>query len=220
MWRPVRRSRPFLDGDLPDHSTLLDSEQRAAAGVAWTGWWQAVVARDIRLHQGSPDGLDQRAWMQEQAVEHRAVFDPPEFASFAEQPGLREALGATFEGAAPMGWRAAPGPAGPPSGPSQPVRLRHDPNGGRGSRTPAPDQPGRGARLRRGTTRQGKLVATVRARRCPVLGARRPRAGHGPHHAQRRFRVRSSQLTATPASRSLSVPRGVWVAATSVRFLI
>lgn len=88
---------PPLDGDLPDHSMLLDSERRAAAGANWTGWWEMVVAQDVRQHQGSPDSLDHSAWMLELTVEHRAVFDPPEFASLADRPALREAMRAVFE---------------------------------------------------------------------------------------------------------------------------
>ncbi len=92
-----RANPPRLDGSLPDHSALLDSERRATAGPFWTGWWQAVVAQGVRQHQGTPAGLDQRAWFRQRADEHRAVFDPPELTSLADRPALREVVRATFE---------------------------------------------------------------------------------------------------------------------------
>lgn len=92
-------SPPRLDGELPDHSTLLDSQWRAAAGDAWTGWWQAVVAQDVRGHQGPPAGVDQRVWLRQLDAEHRAVFDPPEFASLADRPALAETVRVTFNAA-------------------------------------------------------------------------------------------------------------------------
>jgi len=88
---------PRLEGDLPDHSALRDSERRATAGAFWTGWWQAVVAQDVRQRQGTPDGIDQRAWFRQRADEHRAVFDPPELTSLADRPALREVVRTTFE---------------------------------------------------------------------------------------------------------------------------
>ena len=88
---------PRLEGDLPDHSALRDSERRATAGAFWTGWWQAVVAQDVRQRQGTPDGIDQRAWFRQRADENRAVFDPPELTSLADRPALREVVRTTFE---------------------------------------------------------------------------------------------------------------------------
>lgn len=88
---------PRLDGDLPDHSSVRDFEGRAAAGASWTGWWQEVVAQDVRGHQGPLDGLDQGAWLRQLADAHRAVFDPPEFTSLADRPALREVVRTTFE---------------------------------------------------------------------------------------------------------------------------
>lgn len=87
---------PRLDGDWPDHSAQ-HSEQRATAGAFWTGWWQAVLAQDVRQHQGAPHGVDQRAWFRQWTDEHRAVFDPPEFTSLADRPALREVVRTTFE---------------------------------------------------------------------------------------------------------------------------
>lgn len=66
-------------------------------GGFWTDWWQAVLAQDVRRHQGTPDGRDQRAWFRQRANEHRAVFDPPELTSLADRPALREVVRTTFE---------------------------------------------------------------------------------------------------------------------------
>lgn len=90
---------PRLDGELPDYSTLLDSERLAAASAVWTGWWQAVAAQAIRGHQGPPTGVDQRVWLRQLANEHQIMFDPPEFASLAAQPALADAVRGTFDGA-------------------------------------------------------------------------------------------------------------------------
>lgn len=87
---------PRLDDELPGGSTLLDSEQRATAGSDWTGWWQAIVAHEIRVHQGTPDAVDQQVWMRQMAAERAGVFDPPDFASLNTSPALREAVHATF----------------------------------------------------------------------------------------------------------------------------
>lgn len=89
-------SPPRLDGELSDHSTLLDSDRRGAAGTAWTGWWQAVVAQDIRRHQGSSASVDQHVRLRQSAAEYGAVFDPPEFASLADRPALAEAVRISF----------------------------------------------------------------------------------------------------------------------------
>jgi len=96
---------PRLDGDLPAHPAQRDSELRATAGAFWTGWWQALLALDVRQHQGTPSGVDQRAWFRQRADEHRAVFDPPEFTSLADRPALREVVRTTFEEA--LGWADA-----------------------------------------------------------------------------------------------------------------
>ncbi len=88
---------PRLAGEFPDHSTLLDGHRRAEAGAAWTGWWQAVVALDVRGHQGPPTGVDQQVWLRQSADERRSAFDPPEFASLAARPALAEAVRVTFD---------------------------------------------------------------------------------------------------------------------------
>jgi len=90
---------PRLDGDLPDYSALVAAEQRSAAGAAWTGWWQEVVAQDVRRQQGPPASVDQRVWLRQWATEHRAAFDPPEFASLADRPALAKAVQVTLNGA-------------------------------------------------------------------------------------------------------------------------
>lgn len=59
---------PRLDGDLPVQATVLDSRQRAAAGAAWAGWWHAVVAQDIRGHQGPPAGVVSRRLLRKHLV--------------------------------------------------------------------------------------------------------------------------------------------------------
>lgn len=88
-------SPPRLDGELPE-STLLDTQERAAAGAAWTGWWQAVVAQSFLGSQDPPAGVDQRPWLRERHEEQRAVFDPPEFASLADRPALAGAVRVMF----------------------------------------------------------------------------------------------------------------------------
>jgi len=98
---------PRLEGEVPDHSSLLAPVRRDAAGTGWTGWWQEVLARAGRLHLHHPGtraaGLDLVAWARQMAVEHREldaayppVFDPPEFAGLADRPALRQAVRVTF----------------------------------------------------------------------------------------------------------------------------
>lgn len=87
---------PRLDGELPDHSALLDPLRRAEAAALWTGWWRAVVAQEVRGQQSSP-GPDQRAWLRQLAAEYEAIFDPPEFTTLANHAALREAVLATFK---------------------------------------------------------------------------------------------------------------------------
>lgn len=94
---PASVNPPRLDGDLPDHSPRYDSELRVAAGAFWIGWWQEVLALDVRQHQGTPDGVDQAAWFRERAAEFQAVFDPPAFTALAGRPELGEVVRATFE---------------------------------------------------------------------------------------------------------------------------
>lgn len=94
---------PHLEGELPDRSALLDPAGRTATEAAWADWWLAVIAHEVRMHQGADDSVGPRIpprhsaeWMRQRAAEHRAVFDPPEFHALADRPGLRTAVSATF----------------------------------------------------------------------------------------------------------------------------
>lgn len=87
---------PRLDGDLPDRSSLVNAGQRRAAGAEWVGWWQEVVAHHVGMHQGPPDGTDQRAWLARQAVQTGTLFDPPDFAALAGRSTLRNVVQSTF----------------------------------------------------------------------------------------------------------------------------
>ncbi len=55
------RVAPRLDAVLPDRSGLLDPGQRVAAGAQWASWWHAVVAYDVHMHRGAPDGVERSA---------------------------------------------------------------------------------------------------------------------------------------------------------------
>ena len=87
---------PRLDGEVPNRSGLVDARQRRAAGEEWVGWWQAVVAHHVGLHQGPPDSADQTEWLQLQAAQVGSLFDPPDFAALAGRPALCDVVRATF----------------------------------------------------------------------------------------------------------------------------
>lgn len=87
---------PRLDAVLPDRSGLLDAGQSAAAGAQWLDWWRAVLARDIRMHRGTPEGVERSPWMEQLPHVATALFDPSDFASRTDRPALRAALRASF----------------------------------------------------------------------------------------------------------------------------
>lgn len=90
------RVAPRLDAVLPDRSGLLDPGQRVAAGAQWASWWHAVVAYDVHMHRGAPDGVERSAWRRQLLDEATALFDPPEFASLTDRSALRAAMRASF----------------------------------------------------------------------------------------------------------------------------
>lgn len=121
---------PGLDDDLLDHSVLLGSARRAAAGASWPSWWHAVLAREVahQMHDpGSPPtgrGRDGAvAWARQVAAEHRdldagypVVFDPPEFDGLADRPALQEAVSVTFRKALEWADRCRRALLQPPAG--------------------------------------------------------------------------------------------------------
>ena len=151
---------PRLYGELTDRSGLVSAGQRRAAGAKWVGWWQAVLAHHVGLHQGPPDGADQRAWLARQAVQAGTLFDPPDFAALAGRSALRDVLRTTSADA--LRWARQPAPHLADAAPRapRPVRIRDRPIGRRTGRTTTPSEPGRCARLRHCAARRGQLVAT------------------------------------------------------------
>lgn len=83
---------PRLAGDVPDRSRLFGPESARAAAARWPSWWRAVVTRVAPTQLGplSQQGGSQ-SWRREVATRHRAVVDPPEWASLEGSPALRDA---------------------------------------------------------------------------------------------------------------------------------
>jgi len=99
---PVTRADdvpPRLAGKVPGQAgTLTDAERGAAAGQ-WVTWWRRLLAQAVReaLRGNAPDG-DQDPLARVQAIYagREEVFDPPRFASLADQPQLHPVAASAY----------------------------------------------------------------------------------------------------------------------------
>lgn len=75
----------------------MSADLRAAAETQWSRWWDAIL--DPFVHLGDQEGPDDEARMRRLNAEMEALYDPPEFARFADRAALREALRVTSRAA-------------------------------------------------------------------------------------------------------------------------
>lgn len=86
---------PPLIGAVPDLSRILDASAREAASDQWSDWWRAIL--DFEFQERLDAHADHAARARQRIVERVAVFDPPDFSSFAGWPDLRAAARPAFE---------------------------------------------------------------------------------------------------------------------------
>lgn len=85
---------PRLARAVPDLSGRLDEAARHQAGIEWLEWWEGAVGLKGGGSAAAREGTET---LREYGRRVVAVFDPPEWASLAGRPALRQAVVATFE---------------------------------------------------------------------------------------------------------------------------
>ncbi len=84
---------PALAAEVPDRCSVLDDEQRRAAGRQWTSWWRAVVSDEVRRNAG-PGRADPDEWPRAAPL---SAGSWPDFDVLGDRPELRQAVRALFE---------------------------------------------------------------------------------------------------------------------------